>query len=310
MKIYKPKFWDKKLSFFSIIFFPLSIVFIIFVFLKKKLTKPISFKIPIICVGNIYIGGTGKTPTSILLANEFSKIGKKTTIIRKYYKNHEDEYGMIRDKFKELMINKNRIDSLYEAEKNNFNMAILDDGLQDYKIKKKANIVCFNSDQLIGNGFVLPSGPLRENLSSLKNSDIIIINGSTNKEFEEHILEINSKLKIFYSNYRPINIQQFKNKKLLALAGIGNPDNFFKLLEENDLKIEKKIIFPDHYKFSKNEIKNILFEAKKFNLEVIMTEKDFFKINKFNLGTIGYLKVNLEIKEIKKLISEIRKLYD
>ena len=140
MKIYKPKFWDKKLSFFSIIFFPLSIVFIIFVFLKKKLTKPISFKIPIICVGNIYIGGTGKTPTSILLANEFSKIGKKTTIIRKYYKNHEDEYGMIRDKFKELMINKNRIDSLYEAEKNNFNMAILDDGLQDYKIKKKQKL--------------------------------------------------------------------------------------------------------------------------------------------------------------------------
>ena len=154
MKIYKPKFWDKKLSFFSIIFFPLSIVFIIFVFLKKKLTKPISFKIPIICVGNIYIGGTGKTPTSILLANEFSKIGKKPTIIRKYYKNHEDEYGMIRENFKELIINRNRINSLYEAEKNNFNMAILDDGLQDYKIKKNVKIVCFNSKQLIGNGFV------------------------------------------------------------------------------------------------------------------------------------------------------------
>ena len=310
MKIYKPEFWDKKISFFSIILFPLSFIFIIFVFLRKKLIKPISFKIPIICVGNIYIGGTGKTPTSILLANEFSKIGKKPALIRKYYKNHEDEYGMITKNFKKLIINRNRIDSLYGAEKNNFNMAILDDGLQDYKIKKDVSIVCFNSNQLVGNGFVLPAGPLRENLLTLKDTDIVIINGEINKKFEEQVLEINNKLKIFYSNYTPMNLHQFKNKKLLALAGIGNPNNFFKLLEENGLKIEKKIIFPDHYKFSKNEIKDILSEAKKLDLEVVMTEKDFFKINKFNLGSVGYLKVILEIKQIEKLISEIGKLYD
>ena len=180
----------------------------------------------------------------------------------------------------------------------------------DYRITKlKKKQILYVSTASNG-GFVLPSGPLRENLLTLKDSDIVIINGATSKRFEEQILEINGKLKIFYSNYKPVNLQQFKNKKLLALAGIGNPNNFFKLLERNHLKIEKKIIFPDHYEFSKNEIKNVLSDAKKKDLDVIMTEKDFFKINKFNLGTVGYLKVILEIKEIKKLITEIRKLYD
>ena len=214
MKIFKPKFWDKKLSFFSIILFPLSIITIFFVFLKKKFIKPLSFKIPIICVGNIYIGGTGKTPTSILLAKELSKTGKKPVIIRKYYKNHEDEHNMIKYNFKDLIIGKSRIISLKEAEKNNYNLAILDDGLQDYKIKKNISIVCFNSNQLIGNGFMLPSGPLRESLSTLKNYNLIIINGQKNKKFEEQILNINNRLKIFYSNYKPINIDQFKNDKL------------------------------------------------------------------------------------------------
>jgi len=76
MKLNKPKFWDKKNNFFSIILFPISLIVLILIFFKKKFTKTIEFNIPIICVGNIYIGGTGKTPTSIFLANELSKMGK------------------------------------------------------------------------------------------------------------------------------------------------------------------------------------------------------------------------------------------
>ena len=169
IKINKPKFWDRKIGLISILFFPLSLIVIFFTFLKKKITKTRGFKIPVICVGNIYLGGTGKTPTSILLANELSKLGKKPLILRKYYKNHNDEYSLIKNYFKNLIISKNRIEGLKEAEKSNFDIVILDDGLQDYKIKKNLSIVCFNNNQLIGNGMVLPSGPLRKNLSILKN---------------------------------------------------------------------------------------------------------------------------------------------
>jgi tetraacyldisaccharide 4'-kinase len=310
MKINKPKFWDKNITLLSILFFPLSLIFIFLTFLKKKFTSVTEFKIPIICVGNIYIGGTGKTPTSILLANKVSKFGRRPTIIRKYYKNHIDEYNLIKNNFKNLITVKNRIDGLREAENSNFDIAILDDGFQDHTIKKNLNIVCFNSNQLIGNGLVLPAGPLREGLSALKNVDVIIINGSKNKKFEEKILSINKKLEIYYSFYKPINLDQFKNKKLLAIAGIGNPENFFQLIEENNLKIEKKLIFPDHYMFSKLEIQNIIKIAKNNDYQIIMTEKDYFKINHYKLDKINYLKVSLEINEIEKLYNKINTLYD
>ena len=309
IKINKPKFWDRKIGLISILFFPLTLIVIFFTFLKKKITKTRGFKIPVICVGNIYLGGTGKTPTSILLANELSKLGKKPLILRKYYKNHNDEYSLIKNYFKNLIISKNRIEGLKEAEKSNFDIVILDDGLQDYKIKKNLSIVCFNNNQLIGNGMVLPSGPLRENLSILKNVEIVIINGSKNINFENKILNINKKLEIFYSFYKPINLDQFKNKKLLALAAIGNPENFFQLVEKNNLKIFKKKIFPDHYQFSKAEMQNILREAEMENYQVIMTEKDYYKINHYKLKKINYLRVSLEIYDKEKLFKKINSLY-
>ena len=310
MNINKPKFWDKKIGVISILFFPLSLIFILVIFFKRKIFKPKKFKIPIICVGNIYVGGTGKTPTSIYIANKLLELGKKPAIVRKLYNNHFDEYNFIKNYFKNLIISKNRVIGLKIAENSGFDSVILDDGLQDYNIKKNLNIVCFNQNKLIGNGLVLPAGPLRENLSSLKNANIIIINGKKNENFEKLILKINKNLDIYYSTYKPINLEQFKNKKLFALAGIGNPENFFKLIDENNLKIERKLVFPDHYKFSKIEIQKIIDEAERNNCEIIMTEKDYYKINSFKLGKINYLKVKLEIKEFQELINKINLLYD
>ena len=306
----KPKFWDEKINYIAIVLSPLSFIFSFLVFVKKKITKATSFKIPIICIGNIYIGGTGKTPVSIFLANELASLGKKPVIIRKFYKNHRDEYNLIRNSFKNLLIGKNRIEGIRKAETSNYNIALLDDGLQDYKIKKDLNIVCFNNYQLIGNGLVLPSGPLRENLSALKNFHIVIINGKKNKQFEEKILKINDKLDIFYSYYMPQNLDQFKNKKLLAIAGIGNPENFFQLIENNKLNIEKKLIYPDHYVFSESEIKNIIKDAEINNYQIIMTEKDYFKINHFNINKINYLKVSLELEKKEMLLNRVRSIYE
>tara|TARA_X000000950_G_scaffold270281_1_gene349902 strand:+ start:542 stop:1474 length:933 start_codon:yes stop_codon:yes gene_type:complete len=310
MKINKPKFWDKKIGFFSILLFPLSLVFLFLISLKKKIIKVKKFKIPIICIGNIYLGGTGKTPTSVLLAKELSELGKKPVILRKYYRDHNDEYNLIKNDFKNLIIAKNRLIGLKEAEDSDFDIAILDDGLQDYKIKKNKKIVCFNSNQLVGNGLVLPAGPLRETLYALKDADIVLINGNKVQNFENKILDINKKLEIFYSTYKATNLEEFKNKKLLAIAGIGNPENFFQMIEKNNLEISKKISFPDHYEFSKNEMQNIVNDAKSNNFQIIMTEKDYFKVNKYKLEKINYLKVELKIFEKEKFLNKINSSYD
>lgn len=310
MKLNKPYFWDKKNSYISFLLMPFTFLFTLIIFLKKKISITNKFKIPIICVGNIYIGGTGKTPLSILLADELSKLGKKTAILRKYYKEHDDEYNLIKNSYQYLIIDKNRSQGIRNAEKKEFKSIILDDGLQDYKIKKDVKIVCFNSRQLIGNGLVFPSGPLRESLKTLKDVNLVIINGTKDLGFEKKILNINNKLEIFYSSYKPINLSEFRNKKLFAIAGIGNPENFFSLIENYELEIEKKLEFPDHYQFSKKEIVDIIQEAEKNNLQVIMTEKDYFKIKKFNLNKIRYLKISLEIKNKSILINKLDKLYD
>ena len=309
IKKIKPKFWDRKISYVAILLIPLTIIFIFVTFLKKKLSKSRKFKIPIICIGNIYLGGTGKTPLSILLANEISKLNKKPVILRKYYKNHNDEYNLIKNHFKSLIVSKNRLVGLNEAEKSGYDFAILDDGLQDYSIKKDLKIVCFNSNQLIGNGLVLPSGPLRESFSTLIDVDIVIINGEKNQEFEKKILNINKEIDIFYSYYKPLNLDQFKNKKLFAIAGIGNPENFFRLIKKNNLQIYKEKKFPDHYNFSKTEIQKIIDDAEKNNCQIIMTEKDYFKMNINEFKKIDYLRVAIEIDNKQKLLDKINTYY-
>ena len=310
MKFLKPRFWEEKNSFLSLILFPISLFFDFLISLKRKYTKQIEFNLNVICVGNIYIGGTGKTPLSILIGKELVKNGKKTAIVRKFYKNHYDEHKLIEENFKDLILKNDRTNAINFAKSEGFDTVILDDGFQDYKIKKKINIVCFNQSQKVGNGLVIPAGPLRENLSSLKDVHIVVINGEKDQNFEQKILKINNNIDIFYSHYSPVEIDKFKNKRLLAVAGIGNPENFFRLLARNNLNLEKRFIFPDHYKFSKKEILKIIKYADSKKLNVIMTEKDYFKIKHFSLNKIEFLKVDLVLEQKEKFINKILTLYD
>ena len=308
MKISKPKFWSKKNTFISFLLLPLAFLYQILILINKSITRSKKFNIPIVCIGNIYLGGTGKTPLALLIMELLTKKGKKPSIIKKFYQEHFDEHEMIKNHTKQLFLNKDRTKALNDAESNNRDLAILDDGFQDSSIQKDVNILCFNSNQLIGNGFTIPSGPLRERLSSIKKANIIVINGKKNESFEKKILNISNKVEIFYSSYEPLNINEFKNKKILAFAGIGNPENFFEMLEEKNVDVQKRISFPDHYEFSKNEIEKIINEALEKSLIPLTTEKDYYRIKKLNLDNISYIKIKLKINSEEKLLNKIYKL--
>ena len=310
MKLFKPKFWKSNKNFFTVLLIPLSLITWIYIILKKTFIQKVKFNIPVICVGNIFIGGTGKTPLSIHIARKLSENGKNPAIVRKYYKSHKDEHKMIISYYNKLILNLNRSKGIYEAIEKGYDAVILDDGFQDYKIKKNLSIICFNSNQLIGNGYLFPSGPLRESLGSLRNANILIINGDKSLNFEQKILKIQKDLKIYYSNYKPLNIQEFKNKKLLVISGIGNPENFFKILKDNQMNIQKKMVYPDHYEFTKNEMLKIIEYAKKNDFQIVMTEKDYYKIKDFSLENIKYLKVKLEIEKEEEFIKNVMKAYD
>ena len=303
MKLKKPKFWDnKKFSILIILFFPISILFLLFSFINKlKISK--KFSIPIICVGNIYLGGTGKTPLVSKIFNITKSLGKNPGFIKKYYDYLEDEISILQ-KTGSTFVAKNRIEAINNLIRKNNDLAILDDGFQDFTIKKNFSILCFNQKQWIGNGFVIPSGPLRETLSAIKRADCVVINGKKNIKIENQIYKKNRNVKIFYSKYKPVNIDRFKDKKICAFAGIGNPSNFFDLLRENKLNLINTIPFPDHWKFSISDYEYLLSEGK--DAVLLTTEKDYFRIDDSYKKNIEFLKIELDIDNKDNFVELIK----
>ena len=306
MYLKKPSFWDKQISILSYLLLPFTIFVRINNFLNSKKKKYLSKKLKTICVGNIYVGGTGKTPTTIKLYDLIKKI-KNASTAKKYYLNQQDEEILLKRKTKFLTAS-SRKSILKLAEKKNIEVLIFDDGLQDNQIDYNFKFVCFDGDLGIGNGLLLPAGPLRETINSLKKYDVVFIKKGNNlnnliKLIEKH----NKRIKIFITDYKVSKFSKFnRSKKYLIYSGIGNPDSFAKILKQNKVKIVDKIIFPDHHSYSNQDFNFILNKAKQNNAEIITTEKDYVKVPKELQKKIKFLKVNLIIHNEKKLIKFLK----
>ena len=306
MNFKKPEFWDySRLSFWSVILYPFSIIFLLVSLLVRLFKVEKKFPIPIICVGNIYVGGTGKTPLALEIFKIIKSNEKNPGFIKKGYDYLYDEIQMLK-KIGETFTNKNRKKAISSLILSGHDVAILDDGFQDFSIKKNFSILCFNSKQLVGNGFIIPSGPLRESFSSIKKADCIFINGDRNLEFENKIKEINKNIKIFYSIYKIKNPDKFKNKKVVAFAGIGNPSNFFNLLKENNINVKKTFSFPDHHNYSDKDY-NYLLKLKEQDVLLVTTEKDYSRLNDKMKKSFEYVEIDLEIENKSEFINLIKK---
>ena len=306
MNFKKPLFWNlKEPNFFSYLLIPFTIPFIINNFLLKIKKKNKFSKIKSICVGNIYLGGTGKTPLTIKLYEIIKKMDFSVITAKKFYPYQVDEQTLLKNKT-QTIVTKKRLDAINKAIDNAKDVVIFDDGLQDRNIDYDLKIVCFKKNNWIGNGQLIPSGPLREKVESLKNYDVVFLNGKNNSSIniEEAIFKINPEIRIFNSNYEIKNLDKLdKNFNYLIFSGIGDPSSFKELLIENNINVIKEKIFPDHYIYKKEDVKNIFEEAKKVNAKILTTEKDFVKLSDNATGEINYLKIELKIKEEQKFIN-------
>ena len=299
MKLIKPKFWETK-NFISLILYPFSAITFLINSIKKFSIKK-TFEIKTICIGNIFIGGTGKTSLAIEI-NELLRKKFRTVFIKKNYENQMDEMNLLKNRGKIISSSK-RENALSAASKKKYQVAILDDGLQQKNINYNLKIACFNSKYALGNEYMLPAGPLRENLNVIKNYDLIFLSGEKkNKKLLLKLKSINKNLQIFEGKYKPLNLKKFNlRKKYLMFCGIGNPHEFEQTLVKSKFNISKKIIFPDHHKFSNIDLKKLKYNASRDNLTLVTTEKDFFRLNKAQRKNIKFLKIKLEIKDKKKL---------
>ena len=310
MKLKKPKFWDyKKPSFLSYLLLPFSIIISLVIKIKSK-PKFSNSKIKTICVGNIYVGGTGKTSLAIKIKEILDKNNIKTCFIKKFYPNQADEQKLL-SKNGTLFIDLKRVTALDEAISKGFEIAIFDDGLQDNSIKYDMEIVCFNNLNWIGNGLTLPSGPLRENIRNLKFYKNVFLNGNEENliTIKDQIKKINPNMNINSGKYTPLNMNEFdKSKNYLVFSGIGNHKTFVEMLKNNKLKIVSDLEYPDHYQYSKKDFDEIIINAKKNNAHIITTEKDYLRLENFNRNEIVYIKSSLNISDEKSLTDKLNKL--
>ena len=307
MNFKKPKFWDiKKPNFYAYLLFPIAFLINVIKALLQRSNRK-KFNIKTICVGNFYLGGTGKTSLCIKINKLLSERNIKSCFIKKFYKDQTDEQKLL-ENYGELFLSSKRIDALREAESKNYNIAILDDGLQDKTIDYDLSIVCFNNINWIGNGMTIPAGPLRENFNNIKNYDHIFLNGNLENvdDLTKEINKINSNIIIHLGKYEAINLNEFnKDKKYLVFSGIGNHHTFVSMVKKNGLVVLKDLEFPDHYSYTKQDIKNILNEANELNCSVITTEKDFQKKNILSDNKIKIMKIDLKIIDEDKFINSI-----
>ena len=304
MNLKKPKFWDKQEpNFFSYILIPITIFFKIIVSLKPK--SKIKIKdIKTICVGNIYLGGTGKTSLAIKIKEILTKKNIKTCFVKKFYNNQFDEQNLLKSYGKLFIANK-RIDALNQAAKENYAVAILDDGLQDYSINYDMSLVCFNTINWIGNGMTIPSGPLRESINVLKNYNNIFLNGVNEDtlEIEKKALKINPNINIHKSKYIPKNLNEFNiNNNYLIFSGIGNHKTFISMLKEHRFKIIKDLEFSDHYNFTDRDLDKIINLGETLNCKVITTEKDYYRLDEKYHESIKFIKSELKLDDEEKLV--------
>jgi len=311
-------------SLVSLLLLPLSAVFLLISFIRKTLyqfnfLKSFKLKIPVIVVGNITSGGTGKTPLIIYLANELKKNGYRPGIISRGYGSKSEgvmevsqksdladvgDEPMLIQKHTHLpvFVSKDRVLAAKTLVKKyaKTDVILSDDGIQHYRLRRDLEVLVIDGTRKFGNGYLLPAGPLREFRSKLKTVDAIVCNhkkvidGSYLMKYTGHLL-INLKTN------KKIHLNNLSLKNIHAIAGIGNPDRFFDYLKTYNILFSSSV-FQDHYKFSKKDFRDMN------DKNIIMTEKDAVKCQQFSRNNFWYLPVIAEVdsKFIDVILKKLR----
>ncbi len=282
------KNWQSK-TILSTALLPLSLPYAI-AFKNKQKTKGQAFKPLVVCIGNVTLGGNGKTQVEIELAKilqkqykvAFLSIGYKGSLHGPCMvidnQSHEEvgEEALILQKIAPTCVAKNRLEGLDFLQKQGFEIVLMDDGYQNFKIIKDVNVLVVYGDYGFGNKRLIPAGPLREPLkNALNRADIICVVDKSNKEPLEDI----DQSKALYTNYEISNLESFNlQKSYLAFSALGFNEKFFNTLKSSGFKLKETLSFKDHHFYSENDLQKIIELAEKNNLQIVTTSKDHIKL--------------------------------
>ena len=310
-----PEYWQSD-SFVSKLLFPISAVYGFLTQLRLKIHKPEKVDVPVICVGNISAGGTGKTPVSLAIAKMLINDiyhpffvtrgygGKLKNVMVNNKKHTAKEVGdepLLLSAVAPTVVNPNRFEGANLAIKEGADIIIMDDGFQNPSLNKNLSFLVFDGNYGVGNGKIIPSGPLRETFENgTKRADALIIMGQ-----DKHNLAKKTKLPVFFAHLETAQTV-IEARDVVAFAGIGHPKKFYKTLKEQGFNVLKTHDFPDHHFYDKSELENIIIEAQKLNADIYTTSKDFVKIPHSFQNKIKVLDVAVAWDKPEKLLEFIK----
>ena len=282
--------------------------------------------LPVVCVGNITLGGAGKTPTVIFLASFLKKNNlnvhvvsrgyrgkfKNTVVVDRRHHNASDvgDEPLLISRHTNVWVSRKKRDGILSAYKEGADIVLLDDGHQNFSIEKNISILVFDAEHNLANEQIFPVGNLRESLSSaIIRADFFICIGSpaSRKKFKKTFPE-HYKSKFIEGEFKPNIIPKLRNRKLVAFCGIGRPEKFFSMLKRLNTQVVQEVSFPDHHFYTDRQLSNIFKIADKKNALVVTTEKDYVKLSKSFKKKIYPINIELHLSKKEKLLLELKKL--
>ena len=290
-----PKFWGQEKGFWISLLKPISAIY---AFMTKRRVKKQGYKstLPVICVGNIFVGGVGKTPVCLALGellhahdhsfyylNNGYKAQKQNVVVdrRAHAALDVGDEALLLNEMAPTIVSSNRAKGAKLAEKWGAHAIIMDDGFQNPTLKKDFSFIVIDGKKGFGNGRVLPAGPLREPvLEGLKRANAIILAGEDTWGVRFYLKRNNIDLPVLTGHFQldETVVSLFQGKKVFAFAGLGNPQKFYQSLTDSGIQVQGTEDFPDHYHYTRFDIEYLRKKAK--NLPLLTTEKDGVKLSK------------------------------
>tara|TARA_A100001037_G_C15144729_1_gene635707 strand:- start:3055 stop:4137 length:1083 start_codon:yes stop_codon:yes gene_type:complete len=315
------RLWAKMLT---LILFPFGFVYSVLMFVRRYLFDTNFFKstflsVPVISIGNISLGGTGKTPVLIWLLRKLIEKNLNPAVISRGYGSSNSNFTLVSDgkgniltsppaSDESVMLSRlfpnvpiiTGTDRILSGEKviSSFNVdvVLIDDGFQYLKLKRNFDFLLFHGKNPFGNGRVFPSGILREPISHSKYADAFLVTGEDKEKGEQNLASLNLTVPIFKGELTVEHIfcpeqesyfklEDIKSSRILAFSGIGNPDSFDNILEKQGITIIEHLKFPDHVFYCERNLEKIRKKTQELNPDyMITTQKDVVKLDDFKLG--------------------------
>lgn len=296
MPVKSPDFWQKPDTILSGLLSPFAKIYAWGAAIRMRSTRAYRSKVPVICIGNLVMGGAGKTPLAVSIAEFFKMNGKRPVFLTRGYggglsdilvdldrhtaKETGDE-ALLLARVAPTVVDFNRVRGAKTAEKIGADVIIMDDGFQNPHLEKDLSFAVFDGRYGVGNGKVFPAGPLRETLEEgLKRANAFIIVGQDKTGVRKRIEEIRPDLPFIAVHIeQPLEkVQQLSDLKLFAFAGIGFPEKFFDMLRDYGCDVVGTQAFGDHYPYTEQDLSRLVDKAAKEDAVLVTTSKDFVRI--------------------------------